>query len=412
MGLTKVSYAMIEDAPANVQDYGAKGDGVTDDTAAFVAALSASDNVFVPFTSTGYVVNGVTLVSGKTLRGENRVLLKSTYTYCLEIKSTSVNIKYQTTVQSFTFDMVDSPSGSTAIKLATDYGVVFGVRIAELLFKNCYGAITDVTSTSNYVVDLYVRDCLCTFTKGRQVRLYRSRGFITFFDFKIDHTYNTDQVTWEGARFADFIGVELYKFDVVGPVIPTATYQPLSFGILFYGTSDGQASIWMNRVLVDNTRGPGIYIENAFNVFGTDTCVFQNLGGAIELKNVTKSTFTNTVITGGAGLSGAASNANGLTMSNCSFVEFNGLRTNYNTGNGISTENTTYCNFVNVQSTNNTGSGMVTGSGCDRNIVNTATFVTNAAGTLTQTGSNSATVNLIPNSGTYTASVIGAAVIA
>ena len=39
----------FEDADAvNVRDFGAKGDGTTDDTAAFARAIAASDKVFVP----------------------------------------------------------------------------------------------------------------------------------------------------------------------------------------------------------------------------------------------------------------------------------------------------------------------------------------------------------------------------
>lgn len=42
MSLTKATYSMIDGAPINVLDYGAVGDGVTDDTAAIQAAINAS----------------------------------------------------------------------------------------------------------------------------------------------------------------------------------------------------------------------------------------------------------------------------------------------------------------------------------------------------------------------------------
>jgi hypothetical protein len=48
MSLTKVSFSMIGDMPVNPKDYGAIGDGVTDDTAAFNLAQAASKNIYVP----------------------------------------------------------------------------------------------------------------------------------------------------------------------------------------------------------------------------------------------------------------------------------------------------------------------------------------------------------------------------
>ena len=68
MSLTKATYSMIDGAPANVLDYGAVGDGVADDTAAFALAIATGKAVFVP---KGTYKTNITLTSGnKTIFGE------------------------------------------------------------------------------------------------------------------------------------------------------------------------------------------------------------------------------------------------------------------------------------------------------------------------------------------------------
>lgn len=68
MSLTKATYSMINGAPANVLDYGAVADGVTDCTAAFVAALATNKAVYAPAGT--YCINLVISTSQHVLFGD------------------------------------------------------------------------------------------------------------------------------------------------------------------------------------------------------------------------------------------------------------------------------------------------------------------------------------------------------
>ena len=48
MALTLAHNRMISGAPNNVKDFGATGDGVTDDSAAIQAALDLKGQVYIP----------------------------------------------------------------------------------------------------------------------------------------------------------------------------------------------------------------------------------------------------------------------------------------------------------------------------------------------------------------------------
>lgn len=64
MSLTKVSYSLINGAPFNVLDYGAKGDGTTDDTAAFQAAATGASGSDIRVPAGTYKITGNTDVAG------------------------------------------------------------------------------------------------------------------------------------------------------------------------------------------------------------------------------------------------------------------------------------------------------------------------------------------------------------
>lgn len=73
MSLTKVTNSMINGAYINVLDYGAAGDGVTDDTAAIQAALNAGSGQTVYFPEGQYIVSSPLSVKTRTyILGEQR----------------------------------------------------------------------------------------------------------------------------------------------------------------------------------------------------------------------------------------------------------------------------------------------------------------------------------------------------
>jgi|GEM_PF-2266632 len=75
MSLTKVSYSMITGASANVLDFGAVGDGTTNDSAAIQAAINSGASQIV-YPKGTFLATNLTLVSDQRHIGEGATLLK------------------------------------------------------------------------------------------------------------------------------------------------------------------------------------------------------------------------------------------------------------------------------------------------------------------------------------------------
>lgn len=119
MGLTKVSYAMINGAPINVLDYGAKGDGVTNDTAAVQAAINAGTYKQVYFPSGTYNVTGLTVGADVVLVGDgltnSQIKLRNGSTGAILTANNAVHL----TIKDLGFDgnYANCPSGTYCVTI-------------------------------------------------------------------------------------------------------------------------------------------------------------------------------------------------------------------------------------------------------------------------------------------------------
>lgn len=144
----------------SVMDFGAVGDGVTDDTAAFNAALVASKKVIVPATANGYAIAGTISITqqGQHLCGDGRfaVVLRATSTALplIEVGAdlNNVDIGHLTLTRTET-----ASAGGDGIKCA---GSVNLCKFHDLYVEKQYTGIRLRTTGFSSLRDVIVSDCI------------------------------------------------------------------------------------------------------------------------------------------------------------------------------------------------------------------------------------------------------------
>lgn len=133
MSLTKVSYSLISGAPVNVQDYGAVGNGVTDDTTAIQTAINALQNgQSLYFPNGTYVTN-----TGFTITNKSNIRITGKSTIALTSASSSAYIfQLVGTIDNLEIDGLTFVGDALTVGNQTGIGCASGQTISNTRFHD------------------------------------------------------------------------------------------------------------------------------------------------------------------------------------------------------------------------------------------------------------------------------------
>jgi hypothetical protein len=268
--------SLINDEYVSVAAYGAKGDGVTDDSAAFSQAIASGKNVFIPFSIYGYTLKNTLVINRPTkIVAPQAVLIKPSTGTAILITSSGVSISG---LRAY------APTGNTN---ATAFSFS-GTSLSDISIQDLYmEAFAHIVDNGNVpLTRLSIQNAYSFAPTDTSFKLYGIQ------DSVLRHV----TVSNTGAsKPASFFGVALQQptnvlvrestvggFGEGGPFASTASVAS-SGGISITG---GQ-NVYLSQFHADTTNGNGVVIRGTNGVFAHELISGYNA-------------FTNILITDGA----------------------------------------------------------------------------------------------------------------
>lgn len=196
---------------ADVREYGAVLDGVTDDSAAIAAALAASNTIYIPYDADGLAVSStITLTAGKAVIGDPRKSrvnkLGSFDLFTVAGSNVSVeNIEAYNTTNTNT---------GAFLHFDTSAGSYERVHVNNVRTHSFRDGFTDDASSGS-IDEFYPCNVIFSEHRGRGVYLRDAIAFIFFEYVAVDYN-GSSSTDFTGFEFVDGAGIYIYHCDVLG----------------------------------------------------------------------------------------------------------------------------------------------------------------------------------------------------
>jgi len=275
MSLTKVSFSMIEGAVTNVLNFGAVGDGVTDDSAAIQAAINYTYTK--PNNVGGFQLGGVVFFP------KGRYLVKST-----------INLPIGITIKG-------EPSGLAATNNITGFSSGSQIQVSTTLAANAEGFCPAFTLSNGGPIT--IQDIAINGTLGvtQSCALYVGNGSASVPGLSQGHFSNLRLVgfnsVFAGAKFFDCTFYDCgFESNVYGFRFTTGAFQAVNdlkfVGCIFFGGTSALMQIDVGALVTGVVMTGCIFQDdvgvnmNGFNVLGTlnhvsiTGCYFKGASGS------------------------------------------------------------------------------------------------------------------------------------
>ena len=322
----------------SVRDFGAVGDGVTDDYLAFAAALATNKAVYVPAAANGYKIGSrLTLPTGTTIYGD---WSKSTL-----VAATSLNGDWMfqitgsdVTVHGLKIDCSATSAGAGIFLFRTDLASLERVFVRDIETQAANAFAQDQSHATNIGVMWQFRNCVSRFHRGIGLAFQRAFAYLTLEDVTIDYVGSASR-NHRAISIRNHQGAMLNRVDVTGGLVDATTTANDSF---YFDTC---IAVWMSTCMADTTGGVGYWFAGNCSYFYMNNCVSSlcgkqqfyigNSGGVCEIFHI-----NNCVAAGRSGLAYAPTYA-GFEIVSGNRIQLTGTHSISNSGSGIATTNGT-----------------------------------------------------------------------